>query len=159
MNLLLHVHLAWHHAMAGDAAAALAQSERVAAMDPQFHWAYYFAAWAAERLGEHVRAVDAMRRAVELSGGDLVMRAGLGRALAAAGDRAAAEEIARELEPHGRYDYELALIHLASGHEASALADLSRAVAARSGWMVYAEVDPRLATVRDRLPARTPMSL
>ncbi len=159
MNLLLRVHLAWHHAMAGELEAALDQAERVIKMDPQFHWAHYFAGWAAGELGDRARAVDSMRRAVDLSGGDLVMRAGLGRALASAGERAGAEEVAAALAPHGRHDYELALIHLALGDQAAAHAALVRATAVRSGWMVYAAVDPRLAGIRDRLPERTPMSL
>jgi tetratricopeptide (TPR) repeat protein len=161
MNLLLHVHLAWHHLIGGAHADGLAQAERVIAMDPQFHWGHYFAGWAAEQLGETSRAVDAMRTAMRCAGDDRVMRAGLGRALAAAGDRDAALVIAGELEPTRLFDYELALIHAALGDAQAALAALERARLARSGWLAYANVDPRLATLRAHpgLGPLTPIAL
>ncbi|MBV8762949.1 MAG: winged helix-turn-helix domain-containing protein [Deltaproteobacteria bacterium] len=161
MNLLLHVHLAWHHVLAGAAADARAQAERVIAMDPQFHWGHYFAGWAADALGEPARAIDAMREAVRCSHDDRVMRAGLARAYALAGERAAAHAIVAELAPAGLFDYEVALVHLALGDTQAALAALAQARDARSGWFAYARVDPRLATIREhpRFPALAPITL
>jgi len=161
MNLLLHVHLAWHHALAGQLPAALDQAQRVAAMDPQFHWAHYFVGWAAGELGETARAVDAMQLAVRCSNEDRVMRAGLARALARAGDRDAALAIVGELEPAGLYEYELALVFAALGERSAALNALERAHAARSGWLAYANVDPRLEELRGdpRFPSVAPMPL
>lgn len=171
MNLLLHVHLAWHFLLAGKHADGLEVATRVVAMDSQFHWAHYFAGWGAEMTGDVGRAVDEMRLAVTCSNDDIVMRAGLGRALAAAGDRAAVQPIIEQLEQsavegdnavgEGRFDYELALIHLALGDRDRAVAALQRAHDARSGWMVYARVDPRLAAIRadERIPPIAPRAL
>jgi tetratricopeptide (TPR) repeat protein len=161
MNVLLHVHVAWHWLLAGDPAASLDQAARVVSMDPHFHWGHWFTGWGAEATGDIARAVDAMRTAHECSGGDAVMLAGLGRMLATAGDRAAALAIVDTLTARGLFAYEIALIHVALGDRASALASLEQARAARSGWIVYARVDPRLATLRDdaSFPAAAPMAL
>jgi tetratricopeptide (TPR) repeat protein len=104
--------------------------------------------------------------AVRLMDGDAVMHALLGRTLAVAGDRAAAlsvaESIAREDPGYGRYAYEIALIHLALGDADRALELLLRARDRRSGWLVYAHVDPRLDSLRTiprftaLLPVRRP---
>ena len=67
----------------------------------------------------------------------------------------------RELAARGLFDYELALIYLALGDRAAACDALHRARAARSGWLAYAAVDPRLATLRDdpAFPAVDPLAL
>lgn len=153
MNLLLSVHLAWHHHMAREPARTREEAERVVAMDPGYHWGHYFLGWGCEALGEPDRAVAAMREAVRCSGGNSVMVAGLARAYAAAGDRAAALATVAELERERRgralFGYELALVHLALGEREQALAQLERAARDRSGWMAYLACDPRLAPLRD----------
>lgn len=152
MNLLLSVHLAWHHHMAREPELVLQQSERVVHMDAQYHWGHYFAGWGAEALGEHARSVDSMRAAVRCSGDDPVMIAGLARAQAAAGDHADARATLARLEERraGRalFGYEAALVHLALGERAKALDLLERARTEKSGWMPYLRVDPRLDPLR-----------
>src|SRR5438309_2469881 len=98
MNLLLTVHLAWHHHMAREPVLTLEHAERVVEMDPRYHWGHYFVAWGCEAMGQTARAVKAMREAVHLSGGNSVMVAGLARAYAAAGDRANALATLGDLE-------------------------------------------------------------
>src|SRR5262249_38847969 len=93
------------------------------------------------------RAVEAQRRAVECSDQNPVMLAGLARALAVAGDRAAALAIAKPLDQH-LFAYELALVHLALGELAPARELIDEARRQRSGWMVYLDVDPRLDALR-----------
>jgi tetratricopeptide (TPR) repeat protein len=159
MNLLLHVHVAWHWLLAGDAQSALDQACHVVAIDPQFHWGHYFTGWAAGTLGDVSRAVDSMRSALTCANDDIVMLAGLGRALAAADDRVAALPIRAQLAERGHFDYEIALIDLALGERDAAIDALERARAKRSGWMIYAMVDPRLAEVRDALSPITAIAL
>jgi serine/threonine-protein kinase len=152
MNLVLNVHLSWHWHMARAPDKGLEQAERVVKMEPQFHWGHYFVAWAAEALGEADRAVAAAREALRCAQGDAVMLAGLGRAAAVAGDRAEALVVLRELErrgsAHDLFAYEAALIHLALGGTSDALSSLERASGARSGWMPYLSVDPRMDPLR-----------
>jgi TolB-like protein/Tfp pilus assembly protein PilF len=153
LNLLLSVHLSWHHFMARDAARALEQAERVVAMDKAYHWGHFFVGWCAEALGSMGRAVEEMREAVRCSQEDPVMVAGLARALAAAGDRCEAMARVAELEKRrqGRalFAYEEALVHLALGDRETAFALLQRAGHDRSGWLAYLDVDPRLDEIRD----------
>jgi adenylate cyclase len=164
LNPLMHAHVAWHHYMARDFGAALAQGERVLGMEPHFHWGYCFVGWALERLGRGDEAVDALEHAVRCSSNSPVMLAGLGHALAALQDRQRALQVVRDLEQQrgdrGLFAYEIGVIHAALGAADEALDWLARAVAERSGWIAYLRVDPRLDSLHaeprfERLAART----
>jgi hypothetical protein len=101
------------------------------------------------RAGE---SVDSLREACALSRGNAVMRAGLGYAHAVAGDRRAARAVLRDVgtaaDEQQRFAYEAGVIHAALGEIDAAFARLAEAVAARSGWMAYLGVDPRLDPLR-----------
>jgi tetratricopeptide (TPR) repeat protein len=144
----MHAHVAWHHYMARDFAEALAQAERVVRMEPAFHWGYFFAGWALERLGRGPEAITALREAVRQSSSSPVMLAGLGHALAAVEDRREALRVARDLQQargdKGLFAYELGVIHAALGENEQGFEWLGRAVQERSGWIAYLRVDPRL---------------
>lgn len=155
VNPLMHAHLAWHHYMAREFSDALEQAQRVIQMEPAFHWGHCFRGWALERLGKLGEAVDALREAVRHSGGSPVMLAGLGQALATDGNRREALKTARDLErvrteKGALFSYEIGVIHAALGEFDSAGEWLRRAERERSGWFVYARVDPRLDDVRAR---------
>lgn len=153
LNPLMHAHVAWHHYMARDYAEALAQSERVLRMEPMFHWGYCFAGWALERLGRGAEAIAALEQAVLHSGGSPVMLAGLGHARATQQDRAEALRIVADLERlragTGLFAYEIGVIHVALDDRDRAFEWLGRAVAERSGWIVYMPVDPRIDPLHD----------
>src|SRR4030095_9584397 len=95
MNLLMTVHLAWHHHMAREPSHVVEVAERSVAMDPRYHWGHYFLAWGLESLGEHARALDAAREAVGVAAGNPVMRSVFGPAPARAGPRGAPRATAR----------------------------------------------------------------
>jgi len=153
LSLLLHVHVSWHHHMARQPEQVIEQSLRVLGMDDRFHWGHYFLGWGHEAQGDTAAAVAAHRRAVELSGEEPVMLAGLGRALAMDGETRKARAALRELAKRGGDDrlfaYETALIHLGLGERDLAFADLEVARMTRSGWLAYLGVDPRLDPLRD----------
>ena len=148
LNPLMHAHVAWHHYMARSYAEALTQAERVVRMEPGFHWGYFFAGWALERLGRRTDAIATLKDAVRCSSNNPVMLAGLGQVLASSQDRKEALKIARELErlrgDKGLFAYEIGLIHATLGDDHQAFAWLTRAVQERSGWIAYLRVDPRL---------------
>lgn len=152
MNLLMHVHLAWHHHMARQPAEVVAQSERVVAMDPTYHWGHYFLAWGLEGLGDPTRALVAAREGQRVAQGNPVMTALVGRAHAVVGEREPAIQVITELERAGgtsaNFAYEIALVHLGLGDRAAALDWLERACQQRSGWLGYLGVDPRLDPLR-----------
>lgn len=148
VNPLMHAHVAWHHYMAREYADALTQSERVLRMEHSFHWGYFFAGWALERLGRGSEAIDALTNAVRSSSNSPVMLGGLGHAHASVGDRREALRIAADLErsrgDKGLFAYELGVIHAALGNRDVAVRWLNLAVKERSGWIAYLRVDPRL---------------
>jgi serine/threonine-protein kinase len=152
LNPLMHAHVAWHYYMAKDYDAALAHAERVVRMESAFHWGYFFAGWALERLGRHTESVAALREAVRCSSNSPVMRAGLGHALAVMHDRVEARRIVDDLQrmrgDKGLFAYELGLIHAALGELDRAFEWLARAVHERSGWIAYLRVDPRIESLR-----------
>jgi TolB-like protein/Tfp pilus assembly protein PilF len=148
VNPLMHAHVAWHHYMAREYAEALAQAEKVMRMEPAFHWGYFFAGWALERLGRGDDAVTTLKDAARHSSHNPVMLAGLGHALAAAHDRRAANRVIHDLErlrgDQGLFAYEIGVIHAALGQKDDAFRWLSSAVQERSGWIAYLPRDPRL---------------
>jgi TolB-like protein len=148
LNPLMHAHVAWHHYMAKEYADALVHAERVVRMESSFHWGYFFAGWALERLGRYAESVSALRDAVRCSSNSPVMLAGLGHVLAVLHDRVGTHRIIDDLThmrgDKGIFAYELALIHAAFGELERAFQWLERAVAERSGWIAYLHVDPRL---------------
>ncbi|HET7699037.1 MAG TPA: winged helix-turn-helix domain-containing protein [Vicinamibacterales bacterium] len=151
LNPLMHAHVAWHHYMAREYAAALEQSERVVRMEPGFHWGHFFAGWALERLGRGVDAVERLKEAVRCSSNSPVMLAGLGHALASAHEHRAARRVASDLErlrgDKGLFAYELGVIRAALDEVDAAFEWFDRAVQERSGWIAYVRVDPRLDQV------------
>ena len=153
LNPLMHAHVAWHHYMARSYADALTQAEQVVRMEPGFHWGYFFAGWALERLGRRTEAIETLKNAGRCSSNNPVMLAGLGHALASGQDRKEALKIARELErlrgDKGLFAYEIGVIHAALGEDEKAFSWLTRAVQERSGWIAYLRVDPRLDRLHD----------
>jgi Flp pilus assembly protein TadD len=132
--------------------AAIEQAERTSYLDESDHWPPFFRGMACAMCGRAHDAVDALREACTLSKGNAVMRAGLGYAYAVAADRKAARQLLREFdeaaaEQH-RYAYEAAVIYAGLGEVEHALERLGDALGARSGWMPYLAVDPRLDPLR-----------
>jgi tetratricopeptide (TPR) repeat protein len=117
-------------------------------MEPGFHWGYFFAGWALERLGRGAEAVAALKEAVRRPSNSPVMLGGLGHALAVLQDRREALRVAKDLErlrgDKGLFPYELGVIRSALGEHDQAFEWFQRAVQERSGWIAYLRVDPRL---------------
>ncbi len=152
LDIIINVHLAWHHWLARDAAAAIEQSARTAHLDETDHWPPFFRGMACAMCGQGHQAVDALRDACRLSSGNAVMRAGLGYVYAVADDKRSARAVLREFDvatdTQQRFAYEAAVICAALGEIDRAFARLEDAVATRSGWMAYLAVDPRLDPLR-----------
>jgi tetratricopeptide (TPR) repeat protein len=153
LDIIINVHMAWHHWLARDAEAAIEQAARTADLDDTDHWPPFFHGMACALAGRAEDAVDALRRSCALSKGNAVMRAGLGYAYAFAQDRRAARAVLREFDDAAqaqhRFAYEAAVIHAALGDTDRAFTRLQDALQARSGWMAYLRVDPRLDVLRE----------
>jgi hypothetical protein len=80
------------------------------------------------------------------------MLAGLGHALAVAGDRREARQVINELRRlrgrKGMFAYEVGMIYAGLVDRDAAFEWFTRAVRERSGWIAYLSVDPRLDALR-----------
>jgi TolB-like protein/Tfp pilus assembly protein PilF len=153
LDLIINVHLSWHYYMAHQHAKALDQAERTLAMEPGFHWGYFFRGIALEQLQRPGDAVDSLRKAVKLSGGSTVMLSAEGHAYAAAGDVQPACKVLATLQEASRdryvASYEVALIYAAMGELDVAFEWFDRALDERSGWLPYLNAEPRLDHLRN----------
>jgi len=105
-------------------------------------------------LGRDAEAVAAAEDTARLSGYGVSSLGLLGYAYGAAGRRADARSVLERLTTISatRYisQYDVALIHLALGHEQAAMEWLQRGHAERDHQMVFLKVDPRLDALRER---------
>lgn len=151
-DVIINVHMAWHHWIASEPEAAIAQADRTAELDDTDHWPPFFKGLACVQCGRGEAAVEQLREACRLSRGHAVMRAGLGYVYAATGERRAARTVLREFSEAAatqqRFAYEAAVIHAALDETEPALELLEQALRSRSAWMAYLAVDPRLQALR-----------
>jgi tetratricopeptide (TPR) repeat protein len=117
-------------------------------LDPNFIPARFFLAQSYEQKGMFGEALTHYERAVELTGSFHLGRAIMAHALAASGDRRAAEQILSSLlelsESGEAYSppYGIALIYAGLNDRGRAVDWLEKAFAERFIWLAYLEVDP-----------------
>jgi TolB-like protein/DNA-binding winged helix-turn-helix (wHTH) protein/tetratricopeptide (TPR) repeat protein len=137
---------------AGKTAEAARIFERTLEVSPAFAVAHWGLAQCYREMGRIEDELDELTKAVTFSDNSAYMRAHLGYGFAKNGDRGHAEAIARELEAESgtRYvaPYHLALIAAGLGDTAGATKWLQRALADRSGWMMFLPVQPEFQKVR-----------
>ncbi|MDQ3818047.1 MAG: tetratricopeptide repeat protein, partial [Acidobacteriota bacterium] len=120
-------------------------------MDPNYGEAHVFLARAREQQGRYEESLAGFRRASELTG-DVPASSGLGRAYALLGRTAEARAILSELKELSARRYVdptyIALIHMGLGEMDEAFAELERAYADHSAWMVHLKAEPMFDAVR-----------
>jgi TolB-like protein/Flp pilus assembly protein TadD len=136
--------------LTGDHARELEHYRATVELDPNHFVGQWGLGLAYEHAGRMEESAAALRRALELAGGNPMLRAVLARAEALAGRR---DEARRILDALGRdggraSDYPRAAAELALDDRAAALALLERAADAREPWMVMVKVDPMLSALR-----------
>ena len=112
-------------------------------------------AMADEQNGMFAGAIAAYGRAIELSGGSPLMRAGIGHAYAMAGRREEARTVLAELnemneqrEQKHLLPYFLAAIYAGLGEKDEAFRSLDTACQTRSEGLIWIKVDPALDNLR-----------
>ena len=140
------------HLYRGDFASALDQCDHAIELNPHFSPAYHTLGLVQEQRQEFDESVAALQRAVALSPQSPRMQSALGRTLALAGRRVAADKVMRQLEEMAKRRYvspfEFALLHVALGDVERGLKYLARAVKHRCFELLALTVDPRLSPVR-----------
>lgn len=137
---------------AGRTAEAMIQFTKALDAHPEFAVAHWGLAQTHLANGNNERAIEALQRAMALSGNSAYMRAHLAFGLAKAGNRDRAVSLQRELDNESRERYQSpyhqALIALGLGDREAMMRALERVFADRSGWMVFLPVEPEFAGVR-----------
>lgn len=127
---------------------SIRQCQHTLELDPNFIPARFFLAQSYEQKGMFGEALTHYERAVELTGSFHLGRAIMAHALAASGDRRAAEQILSSLlelsESGEAYSppYGIALIYAGLNDRGRAVDWLEKAFAERFIWLAYLEVDP-----------------
>lgn len=152
-SAIVHAIEGLRHTLGRDADAGTAQYAGVIDLDPHQFVGHWGLGLSLTYAGRHEEAVASLRRAAELAGGMVPVRAALGWGLAAAGQGDEAHDLLRELErpADGAWTspYQRAIIHAALGEMGRALACLEEACEARDAWAVWIAVDPMLDVLRD----------
>ena len=174
IDIPLNAHLAWHHLHAGQYDPAIEACRKALELDSNHPTPHWYLGMAYEQKRDYPKAIGEFQIAFVLSGGspappsslarayaiardtlaggNPVYLAGLGHAYAAAGNVAEARNVLRELEELSKQrhvsPFERAVIHAGLGETEQAFAWLEKAYAERAGWLVYLQVEPRLAQLR-----------
>jgi len=134
-----------------EAIAAFTKTLEVAPGFSVAHWGLAQCYRLQKRFPEQI---DQLRSAVQLSGNSAYMRAHLAYGYAVAGDRVRAEGLRKELQEEGAgaghylAPYHMALIAAGLGETDEAVRWLEKAVADRSGWLMFLPVEPEFDAMR-----------
>lgn len=142
--------------LANNCRAAVAQCNKVLALDPSYYRAHWFLGIAHDRLGNSAAAIEALETARTKGAGERAFQArilgALGHAYAAAGQGDRASAILAEMTGLSSTSYvdpfEIAQIHAGLGDTEAALADLEAAAAERSGYLVFSGCWPAFEELR-----------
>jgi serine/threonine-protein kinase len=137
---------------AGRQDQAITEIRKALEIDRNFAPGHWHLGMAYEETGRYADGVAEAERALALDPGSLLYLASVGHAYARAHRvreaRATLGRLAAASRTRHVSAYHVAAIHVALGDTADALDWLERALAERSPWIGYLEVDPRVAPLR-----------
>jgi eukaryotic-like serine/threonine-protein kinase len=151
MSPIINAVVCFNEMMARRYDAAIAQGRRTTQLFPSFMPGHAYLGLAYLESGNAADALVELEEARKLL--DItVIRTWLIRAQLAAGDRAQAAAMTRELEERGRREYlpsyYMAALYAHLGESDKAFRELDRALAERTGALVWTRVDPALDPLR-----------
>ena len=151
LSPIINAELGYTHYFAGNWDETIKHSRKALELDPNFLLAYQFLAQAFEQKGDYQEALNVLTNASQRPDGDtypwLVAEwacayAGLGR------QAEARDKLQQLLEREKRREwidpYCIAFVHASLGETEQALASLEKAYAARSGPLIWVNVEPKL---------------
>jgi TolB-like protein len=152
LDLVINIHMAWHHHFARQYDEAVEQCWKTNELHPNSFWLPYFFALAYQQQGKIGEAAAEFKKAIQMSGSVTFTTAGLGHLYACAGESAEARAILDELRSRARKTYvpayDLALVCAGLGRTDEAFEWLDKAFEERSGWLTYLKAEPRLDSLR-----------
>jgi TolB-like protein len=152
LDLVINMHMAWHHHFARQYEEAVEQCWKTNELHPNSFWLPYFFALAYQQQGRIAEAATEFQKAIEMSGNVTFAAAGLGHLYGFAGESAKARGIFKDLYARSQRTYvpayDLALVCVGLGWTDQAFEWLDKAHEEHSGWLTYLKVEPRLDTLR-----------
>ena len=152
LDLVINMHMAWHHHFARQYEEAVEQCWKTNELHPNSFWLPYFFALAYQQQGRIAEAATEFQKAINMSGNVTFTSAGLGHLYGLAGESAKARGIFKDLYARSQRTYvpayDLALVCAGLGRTDQAFEWLDKAHEEHSGWLTYLKVEPRLDTLR-----------
>jgi TolB-like protein/Flp pilus assembly protein TadD len=152
LDLVINIHMAWHHQFARQYEEAVEQCWKTNELHPNSFWPPYFFGMAYQQQGKIAAAAVEYQKAIQMSGNVTFTTAGLGHLYASSGRSAEARVIFDELRARAQNTYvpayDLALVCVGLGATDQAFEWLDRAYEERCGWLTYLKVEPRMDTLR-----------
>lgn len=152
LDLVINIHMAWHHQFARQYEEAVEQCWKTNELHPNSFWPPYFFGMAYQQQGKIAAAAVEYQKAIQMSGNVTFTTAGLGHLYASSGRSAEARVIFDELLARAQNTYvpayDLALVCVGLGATDQAFEWLDKAYEERCGWLTYLNVEPRMDTLR-----------
>jgi tetratricopeptide (TPR) repeat protein len=152
LSLIIQVNVANIFLLSRDYDRARQECQKAIEMDENFVTARWILGRAEQLSGRYDDAIAEFERGLKLEPENIVLRAALARAHAAAGATAKARELLGELDRATRSRYVAALdvasVHAALNQHDQAFSLLERAVQERDNRIVFLSVDPAYDTLR-----------
>lgn len=130
----------------------ISESQKALDLEPNFVFASVQIGWAYGQQGKYQEALAELHKARQLPGGFAIATSELGYVHALSGRKVEAQKMIEELKsrPPGEYidPYYIAIIYLGLGDRQQTFDWLDKAYEARSNWLPWLEVEPKLDSLR-----------
>jgi tetratricopeptide (TPR) repeat protein len=130
-----------HLLLMGRTREALTQFEKTAEADPGFASVYFWKAWAHERVGNFLQAIEDAKKAAEMQGNASLGKLNLASVYARAGKREQAVKLLEEIQTGLSGDYVspawVAMVKLGLGENDEAFISLEKAYQEHDGFLLY----------------------
>lgn len=152
LALIINTEVGWAYYFARRFDEALEHYLKALEMDRGFSVTHMFLGTVYAQLGRHQEAIMELRRAVELSGGSVLMKGMLGYACGLAGEADSAHKIIDELNEmsseHYVSPYNVALVYAGLGETDNALSWLKKAFEQRGLFLAWVNTEPMFDGIR-----------
>jgi adenylate cyclase len=139
--------------LSGQYERAIEEYKRAVELDPSFMATHVWFGRPYLEMGMFIEAIDELELAVNLSGESTIALAMLGHGLASAGRNDRAMQILEKLKQRSKDQYIpsywIAVIYNGFRDKEQVIAWMKKAYEERSSWLVWSNVEPRFAWLRD----------
>lgn len=144
LSLIINTTVGLVHYFAGEYDQAIQQYRKTLEIDSEFAIAYLFMGWTLEQKQMKKEAIEAVERAIQISGNTTAMQSELASTLANVGEFDKAKAVSEKItQPSSYAMYSLAAYHTALGEQDEALQWLMKAYDNRTYRLIYLKVDPK----------------